>query len=264
MSLLRLPFRHSGKKMRRHCSESGFQRNFKQHSLADSASAGGADLGYTPGMSLWTKCCSIPGLFRGLDESRLDPDPICAFKKWYAFARRAGCFWPDSVCFSTVTAEGRPAARMLLLKRVDERGFVVYTHYNGRKAEELAKTPYAALTFHWHELIRQVRVEGPVEKISEAESDAYFRSRLRDSRLGAWASKQSEPLASRAQFEREFKAFARKFARDEVPRPPHWGGYRVKPEMVEFWQGRPARLHDRFRYTRNPESGAWERVRLYP
>jgi pyridoxamine 5'-phosphate oxidase len=214
-------------------------------------------------MSLWTKCCSLPGLLRGLDARDLDPDPIRQYHRWSAFARRAGCFWSNSVCLSTVTPEGRPAARMMLLKGVDERGFVFYTHYVGRKAGELAGTPYAALTVHWPELVRQVRVEGPVERISAEESDAYFRSRLRDSRLGAWVSKQSTPLESRAAFDHAFEAVKAEYKGREIPRPPHWGGYRVRPECIEFWQGRPARLHDRFRYDRTP-AGGWTITRLHP
>ncbi len=214
-------------------------------------------------MSLWTKCCSLKGLLVGLGDRELNADPIVQFQQWYRFARRAGCFWPDSFCLSTVTADGRPAARMLLLKKCDPLGMVFYTHYVGRKADELARTPHAAMTFHWHELIRQVRVEGPVERVSAEESDAYFRSRDRGSQIGAWASRQSQPLASRADFNRAYKEYRRKLAGAEVPRPPHWGGYRLFPMVIEFWQGRPARLHDRFRYERQ-SNGAWTRVRLYP
>ncbi|MBP7274630.1 MAG: pyridoxamine 5'-phosphate oxidase [Kiritimatiellae bacterium] len=214
-------------------------------------------------MSLWTKFCSLKGLLLGLDERSLDSDPIVQFQRWYRFARRAGSFWPDSFCLSTVGADGHPAARMLLLKGCDQRGLVFYTHYVGRKADELARTPHAALTFHWPELIRQVRVEGPVERVSEEESDAYFRSRQRGSQIGAWVSHQSRPLANRKEFDRAYREYRQRIAGGPVPRPPHWGGYRVFPVMIEFWQGRPARLHDRFRYERQA-NGAWTRERLYP
>ncbi len=213
-------------------------------------------------MSIFTKMLSIPGLLRGLDAKNLQDDPIEQFKRWFAFAKRAGCFWPDSMTVATVTPEGRPAVRLMLLKKVDERGFVFYTHTNGRKGRELEQTPYAALAIHWNELLRQVRVEGRVEKVSWEESNAYFQSRLRASRIGAWASKQSTPLASRKEFDDALRHYDEKFHGQEVPLPPHWGGYLVRPDRVEFWQGRPARLHDRFVYERT-ETG-WSKTRLAP
>ena len=214
------------------------------------------------GMSIITKMLALPGLLRGLDESAIDPDPMAQFAKWLAFARRAGCFWPNSMAVATVTPEGRPAVRLMLLKQADARGFVFYTHYNGRKGRELDHAPYAALSFHWNELLRQVRVEGRVEKASQEESNAYFQSRLRGSRIGAWASRQSEPLASRAEFDAALRACEKRFEGGEVPLPPHWGGYRVIPDRIEFWQGRPYRLHDRLCFIR--KEGGWTLVRLAP
>ena len=214
-------------------------------------------------MSLLARVCGIRGVFFGLDESRLDADPVAQFRRWFAFARRTGCPWPSPFCLSTATPAGRPAGRMILLKGADARGFAFYTHYVGRKASELQHTPFATMTFHWIELLRQVRIEGRVEKLSWVESNAYFQSRLRDSRIGAWASHQSEPLASRAEFDARFDEFKRKFAGGEVPLPPHWGGYRLIPDSMEFWQGRPNRLHDRFRYTPDG-AGGWRIVRLNP
>lgn len=213
-------------------------------------------------MSLLAMLGSIKGVFLGLQEKDLDPDPVAQFRRWFAFARRMRCPWPTSFCLSTVSPEGRPAARMMLLKGVDGRGFVFYTHYVGRKAREMEQTPHAAMVFHWIELVRQVRIEGRVEKVSHEESVAYFGSRARASRIGAWASHQSEPLASRAEFDARCGELEERFRGQDVPLPPHWGGYRVIPESVEFWQGRPNRLHDRFVY-RKADDG-WKIVRLNP
>ncbi|MDZ4199257.1 MAG: pyridoxamine 5'-phosphate oxidase [Kiritimatiellia bacterium] len=214
-------------------------------------------------MSPWARLLSIRGVFFGLRESDLLEDPILQFQNWYRLARRARCPWPSSVALATVSAAGRPSVRMMLLKGVDERGFVFYTHTNGRKAEEMAAVPFAALTFHWIELLRQVRVEGRIEPVSAEESDAYFASRPRGSRIGAWASRQSHPLPDRNELDRRVEEFSRKFQGGTVPRPPHWGGYRLIPERIEFWQGRPSRLHDRFRYELG-SGGSWTHQRLYP
>jgi len=213
-------------------------------------------------MSLITKMLALPGLYYGLSERNIDADPIRQFQRWYRFARRAGSYWPNSVCLATAAPDGTPSARLMLLKGCDERGFVIYTNYESRKARELAANPRAALTFHWVELIRQVRIEGRVERTSAEESNAYFQSRAHGSRIGAWASKQSTVLASRAEFDQACHAYDVQFKGAEVPLPPFWGGYRVVPDIIEFWQGRPFRLHDRFRYTRT--ATGWKIERLAP
>lgn len=163
---------------------------------------------------------------------------------------------------ATASADGRPCARIVLMKSFDERGFVFYTNYNSRKGAELADNPHACLLFYWSPLWRQVRIEGAVEKVTEAESDEYFHSRPLGSRIGAWASEQSSAVDSRAALEKRFSEFDLKFG-ENVPRPPHWGGYRVKPEVIEFWQGQDNRMHDRLRYTRQPD-GNWIIERLAP
>ena len=202
------------------------------------------------------------GVVRGVTKLTAGDDPIAMFERWFDDAKRSGILLPERVCLATATADGVPSGRMMLLKGVDERGFVFYTNYGSRKSKELDGNPRAALVFHWPILQRQVRVEGPVARISFEESEAYFRSRARGSRLGAWASTQSKPLESREQLERRFEEYARRYPGDDVPLPEFWGGYRVKPERIEFWQGRINRLHDRLRYERT-ETG-WEIVRLYP
>lgn len=166
------------------------------------------------------------------------------------------------VALATADAEGRPSVRMVLLRGVDERGFVFHTNYNSRKAKELDANPCAALCFHWHTLEEQIRVEGRVERLSADESDAYFRTRPRGSQLGAWASDQSAVLASRETLEEHYREIERQFDGGPVPRPPFWGGFRLVPDRIEFWFGRPDRLHDRISYTR--EGTRWKIERLYP
>ena len=186
-----------------------------------------------------------------------DPDPLRQFEAWFAEARRAGVRVPEAMAVATSTVDGAPSVRMVLLKDVDERGFVFFTNYESRKGVELEANPRVALLFHWDGLGRQVRVEGTVEHVSAAESDAYFSSRPVGSRLGAIASKQSRPLADRDELEREVEALPH-----DAPRPEWWGGYRVRPERYEFWQHRENRLHDRFLYERDGEE--WSVQRLYP
>lgn len=200
-----------------------------------------------------------------LDATDVDADPIRQFQTWFSQALDAQLPEPNAMTVATVDAEGRPAARILLIKGVDERGFVFFTNYDSRKGRELAARPHAALLFHWIELERQVRIEGRVEKTSDAESDTYYQSRPLGSRIGAWASEQSTVIDSRAQLEAREREISAQYG-DAPPRPPHWGGYRVVPDAIEFWQGRPSRLHDRIRYTRDSAQAgaAWRIERLAP
>ena len=190
-------------------------------------------------------------------------DPFDLFRDWYDEARSAEINDSNAMALATADAEGRPSVRMVLLKGFDPRGFVFYTNQEGRKAGDLAANPNAALLFHWKSLRRQIRIEGRVTHVSDEEADAYFASRSRDSQLGAWASDQSRPLDARTTFERRFDEVQRRFEEGNVPRPPHWGGYKVKPVVVEYWQGRPSRLHDRIQYTLE-EGGNWKIERLAP
>jgi pyridoxamine 5'-phosphate oxidase len=196
-----------------------------------------------------------------LDDGALPDDPLALFEQWFAGAAAGGVVEPNAMVLATSDASGRPSARFVLLKGVDERGFAFYTNLESRKARELAANPRAALCFGWLEVERQVRVEGPVQPVSQDEASEYWRSRPRDSQLSAWASPQSSVVTSRAELESGVGAAAERF-RDDVPLPDYWGGFRVLPTTIEFWQGGPGRLHDRLRYTRDSEH--WTIDRLAP
>jgi pyridoxamine 5'-phosphate oxidase len=201
-----------------------------------------------------------------LDESAADPDPLRQFERWLQQAVQAQVPEPNAMTLATVGADGRPSTRIVLVKGVDERGLTWYTNYESRKGRELALQPFAALQFHWVELERVVRIEGSVTRVEAAESDAYFASRPLDSRLGAWASPQSEVIPSRALLIANAAKASTRFALDP-PRPPNWGGYRLRPDRWEFWQGRRSRLHDRLRYRRDVDStgrSGWIIERLAP
>ena len=197
----------------------------------------------------------------GLSEADAGDDPFALFRAWFDAAVSAELPEPNAMTLATVGPDGRPSARVVLLKGLDA-GFTFFTNYDSRKGREIAGNPNVALVFLWHQFERQVRVEGTAERVTPAESDAYFRSRPLGSRLGAWASPQSEVVASREVLEQGHTELLAKYADGEVPRPPHWGGYRVVPEAVEFWQGRPSRLHDRIRFRR--AGSAWVRERMAP
>jgi pyridoxamine 5'-phosphate oxidase len=199
---------------------------------------------------------------RGLTEAEADPDPIRQFRTWFEEALDGGFHEPTAMTLATCTRAGVPSARIVLLKGFDERGFSFFTNYESRKGQELAENPRAALVFYWGELERQVRIEGTVERLLEAESDAYHATRPRGSQLGAWTSWQSEVIAGREVLDERLRELEARFADGPVPRPPHWGGYRLVPQVIEFWQGRPNRLHDRLRYRR--DKGVWVRERLSP
>lgn len=195
-----------------------------------------------------------------LEATDLAPDPVAQFQRWFADAERAQLPEPNAMTLATADAAGRPSARVVLLKDIDAHGLVFFTDYRSAKARDLGANPRAALVFLWKELERQVRVAGTVQRVPRAESEAYFRTRPRGSRLGAWASQQSAVLADRVALEREVARIDAQFPGDDIPLPPHWGGYRVVPDEYEFWQGRESRLHDRFRYTRAGEQWAIERL----
>lgn len=200
-----------------------------------------------------------------LEEKDLDRDPIRQFQQWFAEALAAQVVEPNAMALATATPDGRPSVRIVLLKAADARGFTFHTSYEGRKARELETNPHAALVLFWPALERQVRIEGVVERISDEESDDYFRSRPVESRLGAWASPQSQVVPSRATFEARMEECRTRYPEGDIPRPPNWGGYRVQPLVLEFWQGRPGRLHDRVRYRREATATAeWVIERLAP
>jgi pyridoxamine 5'-phosphate oxidase len=199
----------------------------------------------------------------GLAERDLLKDPLDQFRRWFAEAQAAQIREPNAMTLATATPDGIPSARVVLLKGFDDRGFVFFTNYQSRKGEELEENPHAALVFYWGELERQVRITGTVTKTPREESEAYFASRPVPAQIGAWVSEQSSVIANRKILEDQYTALAQWYEGQEIPAPPHWGGYLVSPETIEFWQGRPSRLHDRILFTRIDES-KWEIERLSP
>ena len=197
-----------------------------------------------------------------LSEHEVDADPIRQFAHWFDAALAAEISEPNAMNLATIGKLGRPSARIVLLKDFDARGFTWYTNYSSRKGQDLLEHPYAAITFHWGELERQIRIEGTVERVTDEENDSYFSIRPIKSRLGAIASAQSMPIESRELLEKQFEEASEKFG-ETPPRPAHWGGYRLKPDLLEFWQGRRSRLHDRVLYTLDSD-GIWQRSRLQP
>ena len=198
------------------------------------------------------------------DEKNCETNPIVQFEKWFKETQTVDSKEPNAMTLATATVDGRPSARIVLLKEVSDAGFVFYTNYGSRKAQDLETNPRCALTFYWSELERQVRVEGQARRVTQAESEAYFRTRPKGSKLGAWASHQSETVASRDALEAKLSELQAKYAgQDEIPVPEFWGGYCVVPEVIEFWQGRPNRMHDRIRYRRKGET-EWVIDRLSP
>jgi pyridoxamine 5'-phosphate oxidase len=211
---------------------------------------------------------SLPDLRRefalaGLKESDLDPNPFKQFDKWFQQALAAGLSEPNAMTLATASPDGKPSARVVLLKGCDERGFVFFTNYESQKGRELSENPHAALVFYWVDLERQVRISGQVTRVQAEESEDYFRTRPEGSQLGAWVSRQSEVVSGRKVLEDRLDELTQEYRSKPIPLPPYWGGYRLAPNSLEFWQGRPNRLHDRLRYTLQP-GGQWLIERLSP
>jgi len=209
--------------------------------------------------ALWT---SGKGISLGLPDTVQGANPLDLFQTWFADARKSGLYLPEAMTVATCSPEGKPSARTVLLKSADGSGFVFFTNYGSRKAGELDANPFASLLFHWPILQRQVRIEGSVTRVSRAESETYFHSRPRGSQIGAWASKQSEKLASRAELQGRVDELEATFKDQAIPLPEYWGGYRIQPARMEFWQGRPFRLHDRLIFEKAGDE--WKTHRLYP
>ncbi|MCY4159788.1 MAG: pyridoxamine 5'-phosphate oxidase [Bacteroidetes bacterium] len=205
-----------------------------------------------------------PGeLFSDLPAASPDKDPITQFEEWFQLARTANIYLAEAMTLATTSKDGFPSARIVLLKKVNQKGFVFFTNYESRKGVELESNPRAALVLHWPVLERQIRIEGTVERISKEESATYFQSRPRGSRIGAWASRQSRELGDRSELEERIRYYEEEYSDQEVDLPAHWGGFRVIPERIEFWQGRESRLHERLVFTKQP-SGDWKSHLLFP
>ncbi|MDE2825907.1 MAG: pyridoxamine 5'-phosphate oxidase [Bacteroidota bacterium] len=202
-------------------------------------------------------------IIQDLPAASPDKDPIVQFQEWFDLAQNANIYLPESMTLATASPDGVPSARIILLKGVDQRGFVFFTNYNSRKGNELNSNPRAALVIHWSTLQRQIRIEGNVERVTRDESETYFQSRPRGSRIGAWASRQSALLNERSELNMHVERINQKYPGENIPCPPHWGGFRVIPEKIEFWQGRKNRLHERLVFNRLP-SGDWQTKLLYP
>lgn len=200
---------------------------------------------------------------RSLDVRDVAHDPIKQFTQWFEEAQNAQVPEPNAMHLSTVSAEGKPSGRIVLLKGIENRQFLFYSNYQSRKGKEIDQSPFVALTFFWAELERQVRIEGTTSQLDEQTSTEYFHSRPRASQIGAWTSPQSEPIEDRSILDERKESFDQKFEDQEVPKPPHWGGYAITPTVIEFWQGRPSRLHDRILYQKTPD-GSWQIQRLAP
>lgn len=213
-------------------------------------------------MGIIARVASLRGMTRGLRETDLTADPMALFDAWFRFARNVRIYWPDSTAVATANRFGRPSIRMVLLKKYDARGFVFFTNYQSQKGRELDENPYASMVVYWNDLLRQIRMAGRVEKVPVEESKNYFHSRPRGSQIGAWASNQDAVVSGRDELMQKYESYEKQFAGGEVPLPPYWGGYRLVPDEIEFWQARTYRLHDRFRYTR--KDGAWVWARLSP
>lgn len=204
------------------------------------------------------------GVALPLPEISPDSDPFDLFQQWFDDANKSGILLPESMSVSTVSANGQPSSRMVLLKEFDQDGFVFYTNFGSRKSQELAQNPNLALLFHWNVLQRQIRIEGTVERVSSEQSERYFHSRDRGSQIGAWASKQSSKMQTANELKEREQHFKEKFAGKEVPLPEFWGGWRVKPHYIEFWQGRASRLHDRICFEKTENSAQWQQFKLHP
>lgn len=201
---------------------------------------------------------------RPLNEDSVNKDPFKQYAIWFEEAVNSQILDPYAICLSTASKEGKPSSRIVYMRDIIDNGFVFYTNYNSHKGHELAENPFAALNMHWAELERQIRIEGRVEKVAPDVSDEYFKNRPFESKVGAWASDQSDTLKTREELEEKVKQLTEKYKNKEVPRPPHWGGYVCKPTRIEFWQGRPSRLHDRIVYILDEQTGEWKIERLSP